>query len=185
MKRIITLVALLIATAVTMSAQTDIKKLNKIGEAAILRALGNPAEKWDVTDIDAYPCLGTVTMYGYGPSGCYLIISPKNKELLFFDTESPKYCILSDVVPGGIKVGTKLSDLEKYDFAKTRYGRNKKTNNLMFAQDISATEKMYTIYGQEYQMIILYVSFGTVTGWQFHTAENDYEVNYDKSISFF
>ena len=42
MKRIITLVALLIATAVTMSAQTDIKKLNKIGEAAILRALGNP-----------------------------------------------------------------------------------------------------------------------------------------------
>lgn len=187
MKRFLTLVALLIATAVTMSAQTDIKKLNKIGEAAILRALGNPAEKWDVTDIDAYPCLGTVTMYGYGPSGCYLIISPKNKELLFFDTESPKYCILSDVVPGGIKVGTKLSDLEKFNFSKTRYGRNKPGNELKLdkGQPSDPSDKRYTIYGLEYCRINLRIKNGVVTGWQFLTAENDYEVNYDKSISFF
>ena len=185
MKRIITLVALLIATAVTVSAQTDIKKLNKASKTTIVKLLGNTTEKWGYTDIDHYPCIGSATKDGFGPSGCELHILPKTNELLYFDTESPKYCVLSDIVPGGIKVGTKLSDLEKYDFAKTRYGRNKKTNNLMFAQDISATEKMYTIYGQEYQMIILYVSFGTVTGWQFLTAENDYEVNYDKSISFF
>ena len=185
MKRIITLVALLIATAVTMSAQTDIKKLNKATKTTIVKLLGNTTEKWGYTDIDHYPRIGSATKDGYGPSGCELIILPNTNELLYFDTESSKYCVLSDIVPGGVKVGSKIADLQKIDFSKTKYGKNKKGNNLMLTQDISTTEKMYTIYGQEYQMIILYASFGTVTGWQFHTAENDYEMNYDKSISFF
>lgn len=186
MKKILTTILVLLL-GLSSFAQTDIKKLNKIGEAAILRALGNPAEKWDVTDIDAYPCLGTVTMYGYGPSGCYLVISPKNKELLFFDTESPKYCVLSDIVPGGIKVGTNLSDLEKIDFSKTRYGRNKPGNELELdkEQPSDPSDKRYTIYGLEYCSINLRIKNGVVTGWQFDTADNDYEIYYDKSIDFF
>ena len=105
----------------------------------------------------------------------------------WFDTESPKYCILSDVVPGGIKVGTKLSDLEKFNFSKTRYGRNKPGNELKLdkGQPSDPSDKRYTIYGLEYCRINLRIKNGVVTGWQFLTAENDYEVNYDKSISFF
>lgn len=178
---------MLVLSTATISAfgQTDIKKLNKASRTTIVKLLGNTTEKWGYTDYDHYPCIGSATMGGFGPSGCELIIHPKDNALLYLDTASSKYCVLSDIVSGGIKVGSKIADLQKTDFSKTRYGRNKKANNLMLVQDISATEKMYTIYGQEYQKIILRVSSGVVTGWQFHTAENDYEVNYDKSISFF
>lgn len=187
MKKFLTIFAALVLATATMSAQTDIKTLNKVGQTAILKALGNPAEKWGVTDMDGYPCLGSHTRYGYGPSGCYLIINPKTKELRYFDTESPKYCILSDVVPGGIKVGTKLSDLQKIDFSKTKYGRNNPKNGLMLADQQSSTtsDKRYTIYGSEYKRISLRVSFGVVTGWQLYTAPNFYEVNYDKSVDIF
>ena len=184
MKRFLSLVALLIATAVTVSAQTDIKKLNKATKTTIVKLLGNTTEKWGYTDIDHYPCIGSATKNGFGPSGCELHIQPNNNELLYFNTGSSKYCVLSDIVAGGIKVGSKIADLQKIDFSKTRYGRNKRANNLMLVSE-SGSERTYTIYGQEYKKIILRVSSGVVTGWQFRTAENDYEVNYDKSISFF
>lgn len=184
MKRFITLVALLIATAVTVSAQTDIKKLNKATKTTIVKLLGNTTEKWDFTDIDHYPCIGRHTKNGYGPSGCYLIISPKDNSIDFFDTGSSRYCVLSDIVPGGIKVGSKIADLQKIDFSKTRYGRNKRANNLMLVSE-SGSEKTYTIYGTEYKRISLRVSLGVVTGWQFCIAEDEYEVKYDKSIDIF
>ena len=168
-------------------AQIDIKKLDRIGETAILRALGNPAEKWNYTDIDHYPCLGTATIDGYGPSGCEIVIHPKDKELLFFDTESPKYCVLSDIVPGGIKVGSKLTVLQRYNFSKTKYGRNKTSNNLMLSKQKmdDPAVKEYKIFGSEYKSITLYVKNGIVTGWQFRAAESDFETNYDKSVDFF
>lgn len=184
MKRTLTLVALLIATAMTMSAQTDIKKLNKASRTTIVKLLNNTTEKWDFTDIDHYPCIGRHTKDGYGPSGCYLIISPKDNSIDFFDTESSRYCILSDIVPGGIKVGSKIADLQKYDFSKTRYGRNKRANNLMLTSE-SGSERIYKIYGAEYKRISLRVSLGVVTGWQFYIAEDEYEVKYDKTIDIF
>lgn len=186
MKRILILLAFLIGSAVTASAQTDIKKLDKVGETAILKVLGNPSEKWELTDMDHYPRLGSATKDGYGPSKCEIVIHPKSKELIFFDTESPKYCVLSDIVPGGIKVGTKMSTLKKYSFYKTKYGRNKPANELTLdPETASFSEKTYVIYGKEYKRIVLFVKNDVVTGWQFYTAENDYEMRYDKSVDIF
>ena len=90
--------------------------------------------------------------------------------------------MLSDVVPGGIKVGRKLSDLKKIDFVNTRYGRGKQENALRLV-DNSSEVKVYQIFGEEFQSIYLYIKNGVVTSFQYFTSEADIE--YDKSISFF
>lgn len=182
MKKNILVVMMTIVFTHVATAQTDIKRFNRVGEQAISAIINCPEEVWGVTDIDCYPKYGTETRYGYGPSGCVIIIDPYDKELLYFSTDSANYYMLSDVVPGGIKVGRKLSDLKKIDFVNTRYGRGKQGNALRLV-DNSSEVKVYQIFGEEFQSIYLYIKNGVVTSFQYFTSEADIE--YDKSISFF
>ena len=181
-KKILFFICILISTF-SASAQIDISRFNKVGEPAISAILNCPNEIWGETDIDGYPKLGSHNIYGYGPSGCVIIIDPYSKELKYFSTESTNYYMLPDIVPGGIRVGMKLSDLEKIDFVNTRYGRGKNGNALKLIQIDSDGEKEYGIFYEEYQDIILYVKNGIVTSFIFSTSEGDIE--YDKSLSLF
>ena len=165
------------------AAQIDISRFNKVGEQEISAIINCPEETWGVTDIDCYPKFGDETKYGFGPSGCELVISPQSKELLYFSTNTSNYCVLSDIVPGGIKVGTKLSDLEDIDFVNSRYGRGKQGNSFRFDQRNNVFGQRYVIFGEEYQSVVLYFKNGLVTSFVFCTSEADIE--YDKSISIF
>lgn len=183
MKRTLLLIISIIVFANTAIAQIDISRFNRVGEAAISALVNCPEETWGETGIDEYPMLGTETMCGYGPSGCVIVINPYDKGLRYFSTESANFCVLSNIVPGGIKVGTKLSDLEKIDFVNTRYGRGKQGNALKYVQSTHGNKEVYGIFYEEYQSILLYVSNGIVSSFQFITSEADIE--YDKSIKFF
>lgn len=183
MKRTILLTISIIVFANAAIAQIDISQFNKIGEIAISELLNCPEETWGETGIDGYPKLGSHTTSGYGPAGCVIIINPYNKDLEYFSTGSGRFCVLSNIVPGGIKVGTKLSDLEKIDFVNTRYGRGKQGNALKYVQSTHGNKEVYGIFYEEYQSILLYVSNGIVSSFQFITSEGDIE--YDKSINFF
>ena len=148
--------------------------------------MGNPTEKWMDYPEEGQMWLGEDTIDGFGPSGVLMGIGRKSHELIDFSTNSKKYCILSDVVPGGVKVGTKISDLQKYDFSNTRYGRNKPGNAIKATGENNVQNgKEYIIYGEEYQYISLYVKNGIVILWQFITNEQEDYKFFDHSVSFF
>ena len=182
MKRLAILIVGTVISASSLTAQIDISRFNKVGEQAISAIINCPEETWGVTDIDCEPKYGTESIYGYGPSGCVIVINQYDKELEYFSTSSTNYYMLPDIVPGGIRVGMKLSDLEKIDFVNTRFGRGKQNNALRFL-DNSHEGKVYIVYGEEYQRIYLYINNGVVTSFSFSTSEADIE--YDKSLSLF
>ena len=183
MKRLAILIVGTLISASSLSAQIDISRFNKVGEQAISAIINCPEETWGETDIECEPKYGTESMNGYGPSGCVIIIAHYSKELKYFSTESTNYYMLPDIVPGGIRVGMKLSDLEKIDFVNTRYGRGKQGNALKLIQITSDGEKEYGIFYEEYQDITLYEKNGIIISFVFSTSEADIE--YDKSISIF
>jgi hypothetical protein len=48
----------------------------------------------------------------------------------YFDFTSSLFCLFSDYIAGGIKIGDSLERLSSIDFAHTPYGRGKTENNL-------------------------------------------------------
>ena len=87
-------------------AQRDVKTLDKIGRQKVLQILGEPitTEIWEDAEILEYP---DATRF------CF---DENSWELVGFNINSAKYCVLSDYVKGGFKVGDKFSKVQKFDF---------------------------------------------------------------------
>lgn len=85
----------------------------------------------------------------YNDTGIYLLKSANESYILEgFETKSPNYCFLSDVVPGGIKVGDKLIDFKDIDFVHSIYGKGKADNGLK--NDSEGTALLFNCGGEYY-----------------------------------
>lgn len=155
MKRM-TILLIFLACSLSAMAQQDIKLFHKAGPDAILRMLGDANLAW--WDFSPNRVLGTKDERNCDPSIC---IDGKTFGLTGFFTEKAEYVILSDLVPGGIKVGDRISKYTSVNFARTKYGRGKPMNNCVLAERRNGTD-YYTIYGEEFKYFILGVRNGKI-----------------------
>ena len=86
-----------------------------------------------------------------------------------FSTSSPYFSVLSNIFPGGIHVGGKISDLRDFDFAahaQTNRG-NAKHNLTSTNQKCGYGEypEHYTIYSEDSKSILIDAKNGVIKSW--------------------
>ena len=177
MKRLLLLLTLA-QICISTYAQRDIKTLEGLTSIEIIEAMG-PASSADLGN--SFP---DVDIYEY-PDTRFGILK-NSKKIEFFTTKSAKYCILSDIVSGGIRVGDSITKLINIDFTKCAYGRNKKSNALKdspkLVHDLIGYASNYVIFEDEYHSIYITIKDDKVIAWGFSTkADAPYEP-YDGSI---
>lgn len=169
MKRIYALIVMLLA-AIPCMAQIDIATLDGKTPDEVIKMFGTPVDQ-DRDRMD-YDCDAVLI---YKNCKIYLDKVYNNDEslngytLCAFETDSPSFCILSDVYPGGIKVGDKAADLEKFDFANCKYGNHRTENNFT---KIHATE--YILFKERYEHYYFTVQDGIIKSITLSQAEDWY-----------
>ena len=149
-------------------AQQDIKIFDRIGHDGIVKILGQPisTDGMDGLEVLEYP------------GQTLICINEETGELAGFNTDSAKYCVLSNYVKGGFKVGDKFSRVQKFDFVHSKYGKNRPENALKL---IDSTEERdyYSVFDQEWISIMFRVKNGIIIGIDMSTPEDD--DGYDKT----
>lgn len=174
-KIIFSLVVCVISTSISVFAQRDIKTLNKKTSAEVISIIGEPASKELGEEIENEDKL----FY----EDTYLRVDNINKALLYFQTASSSYCILSDVIAGGIKVGDSVTKIQSFDFVHSRYGRNKSGNSLRVCKDYRICGRVsdYIAYQEEYERLCFVVKDGIIIAWAYITAPDipypEYDLN--------
>lgn len=159
MKKILTW-TLCIIVVIPCFAQRDIKTLNRKGKEKVIQILGEPirTEIWDD---------GVVMEY---PDATRFCFTKGTWELDGFNTDSPKYCVLSDYVKGGFKVGDKFSKVQKFDFVHSKYGKNRSGNALKLI-DSTAERDYYKVFSEEWYHFYFRVKNGVIIGIDMGTPE--------------
>ena len=163
--------------AVPCFAQRDIKTLNNKTSDQIVSLIGDP------TDMELGEDNENEDKLIYDDSR--IIVDNENKSLVYFETSSSAYCILSNLIPGGIKVGDPLSKIKSFDFANTEYGRGKEANGLKEETHIRicGQNSSYVAYRYEYEWIGFVVKNGRIAAWAFLTAPDYPYPDYDDTNS--
>ena len=177
MKKKIAIAAFLMVASVPVYAQRDIKTLNNKTSSQIISLIGEPADMELGEDYENEDKLF------YDDS--VIIVDNENKSLVYFETSSSTYCILSDLIPGGIKVGVPFSKIQSFDFANTEYGRGKEANGLHNDTDISICDQDsdYIVFDGEYEKIGFVVKNGRIAAWAYMTAPDYPYPDYDDTNS--
>ena len=149
-------------------AQQDIKIFDRIGHDGIVKILGQPisTDGMDGLELLEYP------------GNTYICIHEETGELYGFNTDSSKYCILSDFIRGGFKVGDKFSKVQKFDFVHSKYGRNRPENALKLI-DSTSERDYYVVYSEEWHSFFFSVNNGVIISIDMGTPEED--DGYDKT----
>ena len=171
MKRILNCFLVLVL-ALPCYAQRDVKTLNKIGHEKIIKLLGVPTGQ---DGIDNYFPDTVIMEY---PDDTRFCFDADTWELTGFNTNSSKYCILSDYVKGGFKVGDRFSKVKAFDFVHSKYGKNRKENALRLI-DSNERRDYYVIYAKEKIHFFFRVKDGIIIGIDMGTPEED--TGYDKT----
>ena len=144
-------------------AQRDIKDFNKIGTERIIKILGTPEPVDEVLQL-VFPDL---VFLHY--KSCAMEINKDGYELNRFNTESPDFCVLSDYISGGFKVGDPVSKLKSFDFAKSKYGRNNPGNALT---RLNEAKEYYVAYQEEYYHLYFEIKDGFIYGIMLKASED-------------
>lgn len=163
MKRVI-LFALCVITTIPAFAQRDIKTFDRIGLNAIISILG-PHEGEDGMYDDE-------VLIHYEEGDTCICLNTTTYELLGFNTDSPSFCVLSDYVPGGFKVGDSFEKLRSFDFVHSSYGKNRPGNALTLL-DSSSEREYYEVFGLERKFFNFCVKNGIITSVIMGTLEDE------------
>ena len=154
-------------------AQTDIRTLSSKDSKDLMSQFGKPLTEDHGVN---YACADALI---YQDCEFYLEKVRRNgvegRSLGEFGTNSTKFCFLSDVYPGGIKVGTKLSDLQKFDFVNCKYGKKLSDNRLreLTSSDIKFVsfkkKATHILFGKNFRFYYLTVENGVVVEWGMST----------------
>ena len=164
MKQLLLLV-LCVVISIPGKAQRDIKTFDRIGRDAIIAILGEPGgeEYWggvmEGYDAVQYP-------------DTYVCLDETTSELVGFNTKSSAFCVLSDYIPGGFKVGDSFAKLKNFDFVHSKYGKNRSGNALKLV-DSSVKRDYYAAYGQERKMFYFEVKDGVIISISLSTMDED------------
>ena len=168
-------IALFVFCALSCFAQADIYTLST-DVRALKRMYGKPIEEdhgyhFMCADVLIYPHF-EIYLERVSSNGV------EGRCLDGFATDIDKFCFLSKLYAGGIKVGTKLSDLEKFDFAGSRYGRAYENNGL---RALKAEEGVYKVFKKNathilfeksYRFYYFTVEDGVITEWAMSSKED-------------
>jgi hypothetical protein len=150
-------------------AQRDIKTFEGKTTSALTDMIGSPLVllEGDDTTEDA-----DILTY----QDTRLAIYKNTRGLDFFETTSNKYCIFSNLISGGIKVGDSFARLQSIDFAQTAYGRSKSSNRLKtfdsFSYEVFGYPANYVVYESEYCSVYFCVENYTIAAWSYLTKED-------------
>jgi len=156
MKQHLILLAAVLGLARPCAAQHDLSEFIGMGPQQILQVLG-PEGRY-VTDYD-YPLDGVE----YPDLVFYFTKGTGHLEI--FETKSPAVTVLSNFIPGGIRVGDPLSRLRLVDFARTRFGRNKPRNGLRKVErytQILGEDANYVLFSEEHMYFCFAVRDGVI-----------------------
>ncbi|MBQ9184943.1 MAG: hypothetical protein IJ151_03605 [Bacteroidales bacterium] len=153
MKRIISIIIVLMAVIPTFAQVTDIKNLVNKTPQEIVNLYPdsslNTDAMWDY-GVNAIVNGNSFTIgYDQDPSGRYSIN--------YFDFTSTSFCLFSDFINGGIKIGDTLARLQSIDFVHTPYGRGDNGNALT-----QENTNSYIVYGNEFLYINFLIGNGTI-----------------------
>ena len=172
MKRIFFLLAAFVLTNPAL-AQIDIRSLSGKDFQTLVKQFGTPVEEDHGTN---YMCADVLL---YNHFTIYLDKVYKNgkeqRSLGAFVTDSDRFCFLSDVYPGGLKVGTKLSDLQRFDFVNCKYGKGLAANGLRKASaneiqyKVFKTTANYFLFKANYRYYYFTVEDGKIVEWAMTT----------------
>ena len=143
-------------------AQRDIKVFNRIGRDRIIKILGTP----DPADPDD-DLLPEILVIRY--KNTIIEIDKDSGEISRFITSSPEFCVLSDYVPDGFKVGDPVSKLKSFDFAKSKYRRNDPGNAL---KRMDSAGEWYVAYQKEYYFITFEIADNRISTIVFHSSQD-------------
>ncbi|MBQ1856595.1 MAG: hypothetical protein II142_00255 [Bacteroidales bacterium] len=94
----------------------------------------------------------------------------------YFATDSPDFVVLSDIYPGGIRVGGKISDLQAFNFAASaKSHKGDRRNNLKEDPLTCGFEnypESYSIYSLEYNWIGIEAENGIIKAWGYFSKED-------------
>ncbi|MCR5362994.1 MAG: hypothetical protein K6E44_00285 [Bacteroidales bacterium] len=96
-----------------------------------------------------------------------------------FIIKTPNFCILSDYIEGGLKVGDSFERLQSFDFVNTPYGRGIPGNTLVQLDN----NNLYLAYGEEYWQIYFIVKNGVITRIHFGSQQDIPSPNYSNPYS--
>ena len=150
-------------------AQRDIKTLVYLGEDGIIKVLGKPAE------VDGWEDR-TILVYS---DGTVIHINDETGVMEGFGTHSPKFCMLSNYVRGGFKVGDPFSKVQAFDFVHSKYGRNRPGNALKFV-DSNVYRDLYVAYENERIQFEFSVKDGVITVIGMRSISEEFAEDYDK-----
>ena len=93
-----------------------------------------------------------------------------------FATDSPDFVVLSNVFPGGIRVGGRIRDLQSFDFSATPAGRNKQENNLQVGElecGFGDYPEHYSVLSCESQWVGIDAENGIIKSWALFSKPDD------------
>lgn len=151
-------------------AQTDIRTLYSKNAQSLISQFGKP----EVEDHGYYyDCADGLI---YNDTKMFLEEVERNgvvgRSLVGFVTKSNKYCFLSDIYPGGIKVGTKLSDLQKFNFVNCKYGKKISDNGLRqystseHPRIVFDKKATHILFEKNYRFYYFTVENGVIVEWR-------------------
>lgn len=180
MKKILTLLVC-IGSSIPCLAQLDIKSLDRIGKEEIIKIIGVPEpEEQDPGKMDGYIYVD----YTYSDvlPGTWIVLDENTYELTGFNTNSSNFCVLSDYVPGGFKVGDSFTKLQDFDFVHSPYGKDRPQNALKLI-DKTTEREYYKAYAAERKQFLFRVKNGKIIGVDMLTLDEDAAFFYNCDMS--
>ncbi len=154
MKKVLLLIILLVSGIQVFAQVTDIKYLvNKTPQEVVNLYPGstlNDDAVWDygynaIIDNDSFKI-------------AYICVD-NEYSVSYLSFTSNAFCVFSDYVNGGIKIGDSYHKLSSIDFASTSYGRGRAGNRLQPCE----TNDLYVAYRLEYNQFYFRIEEGIIT----------------------
>lgn len=95
-----------------------------------------------------------------------------------FTFSSNRFCIFSDFIEGGIRIGDSLERLQSIDYVHTPYGRGRQGNALR-----KMSNQQYIVYSDEYWDCCFDIENGIITLIQFGSKEDSPSPDYSNPYS--
>ena len=174
MKKIV-LFILAVLMSIHCFAQRDIKTFEDMSPEDVKALYGTP-----LVDDDSFDNYSAYVIFYEHFKFYYCELENAQGQMYYhmadFETDSPLFCVLSDYIEGGIKVGDPLSRLQSIDFQHCPYGLNKSGNALKVSTlpyPIFGHPTNYVAFDEQYLSLFFAVEDGVITAFSLLSKEDD------------
>ena len=171
MKKVLLLIILLVSGIQVFAQETDIKYLvNKTPQEMVSLYDNSKIVTGEYYDFEIENAGFFIGYYSSDDSSLHVAR---------FSFSSSAFCVFSDYIDGGIKIGDSIERLQSIDFVHTPYGRGRQGNALKQLDN----HQQYVIYGDEYWGCCFDIENGIITLIQFACKQDIPYPNYSNPNS--